>query len=96
MDRDTAKALIEKYPNVELSFSHYYKYEFQFSGWHYEPENVGIEIDVWYGGNSDDIYRFTVTTEPRKVVDLDTLEADYNRVRVVNKATGEKYEYSNY
>ena len=53
------KEFVEKYGNVEVKFSHYYKYTFSFSG----KTDDGANIHVSYGGNHDDIYRFSVDAD---------------------------------
>lgn len=62
------KEFIEKYGDVEVKFSRYYKYTFSFSG----KTEDGANIHVSYGGNHDDIYRFGVEADlPVKIKDMD-------------------------
>lgn len=49
----TREQFIEKYGDVKVKFTYYYKYSFS-----YKSEDG--KITVGYGGSSDDIYRFTV------------------------------------
>ena len=48
--------ILEKYGDVPLKFSGYYKYSFGFSGT--APD--GAEITISIGGNHDEIYRYSV------------------------------------
>lgn len=52
----TRNEFYEKYGDVIVKFSSYYKYTFYYSAT--LPD--GSTISVGYGGNSDDIYRFEV------------------------------------
>ena len=52
----TRDEFYEKYGNVIVRFSHYYKYTFSFST---ELPN-GLIVIVHYGGNAEQIYRFAV------------------------------------
>ena len=55
---------VAKYGSVEVKFFSYYKYTFTYTGT--LPDGSKISVDV--GGNSDDIYRMTVTAN-----DVDTV-----------------------
>lgn len=48
------KEFYEKYGDVVVSFDSYYKYDFEFVG--VTPE--GYVIEVGYGGDADEIYRY--------------------------------------
>jgi len=50
----TKEEFMEKYGDVEVTFSYYYKYVFHYTG----TLEDGSSIEVEYGGNPDDIYRF--------------------------------------
>lgn len=52
----TLEMVLEKYSDVPLYFSSYYKYEFVFAG--QAPD--GRKIVVSLGGHADDIYKMTV------------------------------------
>ena len=52
----TSEEFYEKYGDVKVKFSGYYKYTFTYTG--KLPD--GVEIVVGYGGNADDIYRHNV------------------------------------
>jgi hypothetical protein len=54
----TKLEFLEKYGEVELSFTSYYKFSFTFAG---EAED-GALITASYGGSSDDVYRYAVGT----------------------------------
>ena len=49
----------ERYSHIKLTFSHYWKYTFYYSG--YAPD--GTLITCGWGGDSDRIYRFEVTKD---------------------------------
>lgn len=53
----TREEILEKYGNIQVEFSHYYKYTFTFVG---ELEN-GEEVYVDVGGNSENIYKEEVS-----------------------------------
>jgi len=55
----TRTEFIEKYGDVKVEFSSYYKYTFTFCG--SLPNGDYISVDV--GGSSDDIYRMTVEAD---------------------------------
>lgn len=52
----TLDEVYEKYGDVHLQFSSYYKYTFTFIS----QLKDGKVLLVWIGGDSDDIYRFDV------------------------------------
>lgn len=52
----TLQKLLEEYGDVEVTFSHYYKYTFHFSG----KTDGGRVVNVSIGGGSEDIYRMEV------------------------------------
>lgn len=54
----TREEFYEKYRNVEFKFSSYYKYTFNFVG-----EYEGKSVMVGVGGNSDEIYKFEVSSD---------------------------------
>jgi hypothetical protein len=54
----TKEQFIEKYGDVEMHFTSYYKYTFSFEG--KTPNGETIKASV--GGSADDIYRFEVCT----------------------------------
>ena len=60
----TKDEFMKKYGHIEVKFSHYYKYVFTFGGT--LPD--GSKINVEYGGNSDDIYRFEASTDGTETV----------------------------
>lgn len=61
------QGFIGKYGDELVCFSSYYKYMFTFEG----ELSTGETISVSVGGNSDDIYRFEVSSSPVKISDLD-------------------------
>jgi len=50
----------EKFMDVPLTFTSYYKFTFNFSA-----DVDGYHIDVNVGGNADDIYRYDVSPESK-------------------------------
>ncbi len=73
--------------DVELTFSSYYKYEFTFTG-----SKGDVKISADYGGDSDDIYRYSVrNNEKRNVGNV----KDWNRV-VAARGDNTIFEYSNW
>lgn len=56
----SSKEFMEKYGNVMVKFSSYYKFTFTFRG---EAENGKKLVVVKVGGNSDDIYRQEVSND---------------------------------
>lgn len=58
---------MEKYGDLWVIFSSYYKYVFTFSG----KTNKGKTINVHVGRDVDTIYRFEVTYDLKKINNLD-------------------------
>ena len=54
------KTFEEKYKDVELKFSHYYKYKFYFQSEFLDDQNY---IIACIGGDSNDIYRLEVRND---------------------------------
>jgi hypothetical protein len=54
----TRAEFYEKYGDVEVTFSSYYKYTFEYSA----TLDDGKRIVVSYGGNSDEVYRHEVSS----------------------------------
>jgi len=48
---------LEKYAEVEVTFESYYKYAFKYVGYT-DPGPDGLRIEVSYGGETSQIYRF--------------------------------------
>lgn len=63
---------IEKYGDIEVTFSSYYKYYFRYSA----VVEDGNELIVEIGGDADDIYRMTVgSNDSATIRDLDLSNA---------------------
>ena len=60
----TKKDFIEKYGDVKVKFSSYYKYTFKYIGT--LPDGNVISVDC--GGNADDIYRYEVDADAEESV----------------------------
>ena len=59
----------EKYGDVKVKFSSYYKYSFKFS-------NEELNIIIYLGGTSEDIYRFEVKANKEyAITELDPISA---------------------
>lgn len=52
----TREEFYAKYGNVEVTFSSYFKYTFNYT----TTLPDGRQLEVFYGGNADDIYRHEV------------------------------------
>lgn len=63
----TIEEVNEKFKDVLVTFSSYYKYSFTYTG---ESED-GYKLRCSYGGSSDDIYRYDVDTKPFPFVHTD-------------------------
>jgi hypothetical protein len=64
----TRQEFYEKYGDVEVTFSHYYKYTFTYTA--DLPGGGNLSCD--YGGNHDEIYRFDMSaTDKEKIKDLE-------------------------
>lgn len=63
----TREEFYAKYGEVEVVFTHYYKFTFNYGA--LLPD--GLRLSVGYGGNADEIYRHGVAVgEPIKIKDL--------------------------
>jgi hypothetical protein len=60
----TRKEFIEKYADVKVKFSEYYKYTFTYTG--SLPDGGKISLD--YGGNAEQIYRHDVSADTEETV----------------------------
>jgi hypothetical protein len=76
----------ERYKDVELKFSSYWKYSFTFTG--YGPDGEKIECE--WGKCSDDIYRFSVT--PDETIKVEHWDA-WHSVSVRNSSGVEIFSY---
>jgi hypothetical protein len=60
----TRDEFYEKYGDVEVTFSSYYKYTFEYAA----TLDDGKRIVVSYGGNSDEIYRHEVSSGSTEII----------------------------
>jgi hypothetical protein len=68
----TKEEFIEKYGEVTVFFSSYYKYTFSFAAYLDDEHRIVVE----YGGDANDIYRFEVeTAQPRSIKNLGDIHA---------------------
>ena len=81
------ETFIEKYGDIEVKFSHYYKYTFTFVGC--LPDGSSILCSV--GGNPDDIYRFEVSND--SVETVASLYPYYGTITRDGVTQEEFYEY---
>lgn len=84
----TAQEATEKYGDIPLKFSRYYKYVFSFCG-----ERGDVHIHAAFGGNSGDIYRYEVDADaPQNLADI---EANWHSVTITD--AGEKvFDYCDF
>lgn len=60
MNEDEARKFYETYsPGLKLQFDNYYKYTFA-----YQSEHYPIWVYATFGGDRDDIYRYSVDAKP--------------------------------
>ena len=83
----TRQEFYEKYGDLEVTFSHYYKFTFDFAAYLGE----GKVVTVGVGGNAEDIYRFTV--EPDTPVKISELEPYEGHVYEGTKEVESFYDY---
>ena len=57
----TEEEFIDKYSEVDVTFDSYYKYAFTYVGYT-EPGPDGLQIEVSYGADASQIYRFELKT----------------------------------
>jgi hypothetical protein len=69
----TRADFIERFGDIELAFSSYYKYTFTYTGEGTDPvTGETVKVSIGYGGTADDIYRYEVSVNDRVTVrDLD-------------------------
>lgn len=77
---------------LEMRFSYYWKYCFTYKG-----ENNNMRINASYGGDSSDIYRYEVTSEPIKLPEkFEDLKGEFRDFTITDKYTGETFEYNDW
>jgi hypothetical protein len=77
------------YGDVELTFCGYYKYQFSFTG--IAPD--GTNITAWYGGSSDQIYRYEVSRNSTQKIG--SIEDNWMQVHATQDDT-EIFSYHDY
>lgn len=60
----TREEFVEKYGDVTVKFSSYYKFTFTFSGVLANGDRIMVDV----GGNSDDIYRMEVSADSEEAI----------------------------
>ena len=83
----TKEEALEKYGNVPLRFSGYYKYSFNFVG----TASDGAEIFASLGGNADDIYRLNIKEGDEFC--LNKSDFYYIRITLNNKEIFHKHDF---
>jgi hypothetical protein len=83
----TKEQIYEKYGNVKLKFSSYYKYSFGFAGITEDGERVYASI----GGDSDEVYRLDVDADTEET--LKTLEPNIIRISKGKKTIADWSEW---
>jgi hypothetical protein len=83
----TQQQFLDKYGDVEVTFSHYYKFTFTYAAT--LPD--GSRLTVGVGGNSDDIYRFEVSNN--EVATVCNLNPYQGSVYCDNREVEGFYEY---
>lgn len=77
----TTEEVNEKFKNVKLKFTYYFKYTFSFQG----TTEDGYEIQCDFGGDSDMIYRFSASDVPvnfGNVDDWSIVSVSHNKKQV--------------
>ncbi len=84
------KEFIEKYGDVKVKFSSYYKYTFSFTG----TLPNGDTIQVGVGGNADDIYKMEVGGDCEETIkSLDPVSGDVYHKDVKGPSYDSFYDY---
>ena len=77
----TTEEVNEKFKDIKVKFTNYFKYTFTFTG----TTKDGYEIQCDYGGDSDMIYRFSVSDVPinfNSVDDWSIVSVSHNKNQV--------------
>jgi hypothetical protein len=83
----TREEFYSKYGDVQVTFSHYYKFTFHYSAT--LPD--GKHLTVGYGGNHDEIYRHEVSKDTQEKIRL--LEPYMGSVYNEGKEIEDFYDY---
>lgn len=91
MDKEKAREVYESISkNLKLRFSSYYKYSFSFNG-----QVDDVIVNVSYGEDSNDIYRFSVNNEEFEApITFDELNSKYDYI-IIKNSSGQ-YEKTRY
>jgi len=85
----TDEDVLERYGEIDLTFTSYYKYVFSYIG----SAPAGVTIHADYGGDADDIYRHAVGNNDKQKVGLPS--ESWNRL-VIKKGDEIIYEYGGF
>lgn len=79
--------ILEKFGDVELYFTGYYKYTFSYGNDHAEHDGAIFTLYVESGGDADDIYRapYEAVETVRSLADITSY------IRIYNQDTGEDF-----
>lgn len=85
----TSEDAVSKYKDVELTFSHYYKYCFSFIG----TADDGAKITAVIGGDPGNIYREEVFNNEKRI--LGYIDR-WNSITIVARSGEDVFTYDNY
>jgi hypothetical protein len=85
----TAEQVNEKFKDVKVTFDSYYKFTFTFKG----QSEDGYTLACLYGGNSDDIYRYDVNTDPVSFGECDQWSHVVVKDKDSNKVFSESFDW---
>ncbi len=83
----TKEEVIEKFGDVEMKFSHYYKFTFYFDG-----VKDGYVFECSFGGDSGDIYKTEVSATD--IICVSEFEDSCNHFTVRDKKRAILFEYT--
>ena len=85
----TVEQVNEKFKDVKVTFDSYYKFTFTFKG----QSEDGYTLACLYGGNSDDIYRYDVNTDPVSFGECDQWSHVVVKDKDSNKVFSESFDW---
>lgn len=92
----TVEEVLAKYGEVTLAFDHFYKYMFTYKG----RTEAGEHIHLVVGGDSGDIYRWTVTAMDLEILNDwffgDNWSPQVRELRITSPTGGVIYTHSGY
>ena len=85
----TVEQVNEKFKDVKVTFDSYYKFTFTFIG----QSEDGYKIACLFGGDSDDIYRYDVNTDPVSFGECEQWTAVVVKDKEGNKVFSEIFDW---